>query len=217
MAIRIEIFGTGCANCKQLERNAREAAKELGASIEVVKVEDFEAFIRRGITATPGMAIDGELVLLGRVPSVDEIIGMLTIPTSQAASPASAEIQVINQTCGCSTKGTMIFPCSGGSNVGQISNEAAKLLVGQGVGKFSCLAGIGAHSQGFIKSAKGAKTVLAIDGCGTRCAYKTLEHAGISPIFSFVVTEMGIKKDTSVLEPSHDDVKRVADHIKEKM
>lgn len=216
MVTKVEVFGTGCANCKQVEENARKAGVKLGIDLEVVKVDDFETFIRRGITATPGMAINGEIVSLGRVPPVDEIVEMLT-SSGEKKKLNVPEINVINPTCGCETKGTMIFPCSGGSNVGQMSNEVAKLLVDHGVGKFSCLAGIGAHKEGFISSAKAAGTVVAIDGCVTRCASRTLEHAGIGPLVSFVITDMDIKKDTTELVPDPRDVSRVLDHIKSKI
>ncbi len=74
----IEIFGTGCDNCARLEARVRNAVERLGIKAEIVKVEDFETFIRRGISATPGMAIDGEIVTLGRVPTIKEIIEILT-------------------------------------------------------------------------------------------------------------------------------------------
>jgi small redox-active disulfide protein 2 len=209
MVEKIEVFGTGCAKCQQLMQNVHKAIEKLGTSIEVVKVEDFETFVRRGITATPGMAIDGELVSLGRVPSVDEIIDLLTRPSMQAASPATSEIQVLNPICGCSTKGTMIYPCSGGSNVGQISNEVAKHMVGRGLGKFSCLAGVGSHGEGFIASAKKAGRIVVIDGCATRCAYKMLMHVGIEPTVHVVVTDAGIKKDYERLDPCKEDIDKV--------
>ncbi len=78
MASKIEVLGTGCAKCKQLENNVREAVEEMGLNIEVVKIEDFEELIRRGITMTPGLVIDGEIVAIGRVPGVEEIKEMLS-------------------------------------------------------------------------------------------------------------------------------------------
>ena len=49
---------------------------------------------------------------------------------------------------------TMILACSGGSNVGQLSNQAAVELTQEGFGKLSCLAGVGAHLSGFVQSAR---------------------------------------------------------------
>ncbi len=75
--MKIEVFGTCCQNCKKVEANARQAVKELGIKAEIVKVEDFGDLIKRGITATPGLAVNGEIVSLGRVPLVEEIKEMI--------------------------------------------------------------------------------------------------------------------------------------------
>ncbi len=82
-------------------------------------------------------------------------------------------------TCECKAEEITILPCSGGSNVGQIANQAAVSLDTLGVGKIYCLAGIGAHIDGMVESARGAKRLVAIDGCQVACAKKTIEHAGL--------------------------------------
>jgi small redox-active disulfide protein 2 len=206
--MKIEIFGIGCESCRRLEENAKTAVRELGIEAEIIKVEDFEVLIRRGITATPGLAMNGEVISLGRVPSVEEIKELIgskkreVIPPSRPCKEGNAN----NRACGCSSKEIMIYPCSGGSNVGQVSNEAAKMLVERGWGKFSCLAGVGAENNTFIERAKKAKVVLAIDGCGVKCASKTLERADINPTITIVITDLGAKKDTSVLRADEKDV-----------
>jgi len=78
MVNKIEVLGTGCAKCKRLEKNVREAVSELGLSIEVVKIDDFEEIIRRGLMMTPGLAFDREIVAAGRVPGVEEIKKMIS-------------------------------------------------------------------------------------------------------------------------------------------
>ena len=99
----------------------------------------------------------------------------------------------MSDTC-CAAKKVLIFPCSGGSNVGQITNEAAKKLDQEGVGSFYCLAGIGARLDGFITNAQGADEVIALDGCSVGCAKKALEASEV-PISTYVVaTELGIEK-----------------------
>ena len=60
----------------------------------------------------------------------------------------------------------MILACSGGSNVGQLSNQAAIELTQEGFGKMFCLAGIGGNLGGFVQSAKDVPGMVAIDGCG---------------------------------------------------
>ena len=71
--MKVQIYGTGCAKCNMLEKAAKEAVKELGANVEVVKVNDINAIVEAGILATPGFAVDGEVKSMGRVPSGDEI------------------------------------------------------------------------------------------------------------------------------------------------
>jgi uncharacterized metal-binding protein len=95
----------------------------------------------------------------------------------------------------CSTgRKVMLFPCSGGSNVGQLSNEAARRLDGEGNGQFFCLAGIGGHIPGIVKSAQAADAVVAIDGCAVGCAKAALEAAEVPITRYVVVTELGIEK-----------------------
>ena len=60
----------------------------------------------------------------------------------------------MSETCCDGGSNVMILACSGGSNVGQLSNEAAVELTREGFGKMFCLAGIGGHLSGFVQSAK---------------------------------------------------------------
>ena len=96
--------------------------------------------------------------------------------------------------CLCEAGEVLIFPCSGSSNCGQITNQAAVQLTAEGIGTIYCLAGIGAHDSVMIDTAKAAKRVVAIDGCSTACAKRTLEHAGLVVTDHLDVTEEGIEK-----------------------
>ena len=213
----IEVFGTGCSNCEWLMKNAHTAVDELGIEAQIIKVDDFEMLIRKGITMTPGLVIDGEIRSMGRVPSVEEIKEMLQIAGKDKGVQPATDIKVINPTCGCSSTGTVFYPCSGGSSVGQISNEAAKSLVEGGLGKFSCLAGVGSHGEGFISTAKKANRVVSLDGCAAKCAYKTLKHAGIEPALQVVVTDLGIKKDYNRLNPSQEEIDKVVSFVQSQL
>jgi len=115
--------------------------------------------------------------------------------------------------CLCKPQEILIFPCSGASNVGQIANQAAVQLTEEGVGNMFCLAGIGAHLDGMIEGAKTAKRIVAIDGCSTECATKTLKHAGISVTHNINVISEGIAKN-HYLKISQQDVKFVVRQIK---
>lgn len=70
---KIEILGTDCAKCKSLLKNVEKAVQELGMDAEVVKVNSIQEIMNRGIMMIPGLAIDGEMVLVGRSPSVEEL------------------------------------------------------------------------------------------------------------------------------------------------
>lgn len=99
----------------------------------------------------------------------------------------------------CETTGTttMLLPCSGGSNVGQLANRAAVELTTEGFGKIFCLAGIGGRISGFVQSAKDADAVIVIDGCEIGCGKATLQGAGV-PLprhKHLVITEYGIEKN----------------------
>ena len=101
--------------------------------------------------------------------------------------------------CTCKAEEITILPCSGGSNCGQIANQAAVSLDTLGIGKIYCLAGIGAHIDGMVESAKSAKRLVAIDGCQVACAKKTIEHAGLKVTDWICVTDEGIRKSHDLL------------------
>jgi small redox-active disulfide protein 2 len=76
--IKIEVVGTGCAKCKRLLANAEQAVKELKITAQVVKVDDIDEIVNRGIMMTPALFINGEERAEGRIPDVNEIKRMLT-------------------------------------------------------------------------------------------------------------------------------------------
>ena len=94
----------------------------------------------------------------------------------------------------CCGGDTIILACSGGSNVGQIANDAAKALTGLGVGRMYCAIGVGAGLENFIKTTREAAQTIAIDGCAVGCVKKAMQNAGLEPTAWVVVTELGIEK-----------------------
>lgn len=97
--------------------------------------------------------------------------------------------------CCAPTVPRMILACAGGSNVGQLSNQAAVELTQEGFGKLFCLAAIGARLSGFVQSARHIPHLVVIDGCEVACARKILEQAEV-PVQSYLVlTELGIQKN----------------------
>jgi small redox-active disulfide protein 2 len=75
--MKIQVLGTGCPKCKELAANAEAAAKELGLTDAVEKVTDMNEIVGFGVMMTPALAVDGEVKVVGKVPSVEEIRGML--------------------------------------------------------------------------------------------------------------------------------------------
>jgi len=76
--VTIEVLGTGCAKCTRLFANVQEAVKDLKIPAEVVKVDELDEIVNRGVMMTPALFIEGEVRAEGRVPSVNEIKQMLT-------------------------------------------------------------------------------------------------------------------------------------------
>lgn len=75
--MKIQILGTGCPKCKKLTETADAAAKELGIEYEIEKVEDITEILKFGVMMTPGLVVDGNVKVVGRVPSKDEVKKML--------------------------------------------------------------------------------------------------------------------------------------------
>ncbi len=74
---KIQILGTECPKCKKLAENAEAAAKELGIEFEIEKVTGINEIMKFGVMVTPALAVDGEVKVVGKVVSPDEIKGML--------------------------------------------------------------------------------------------------------------------------------------------
>ncbi len=98
--------------------------------------------------------------------------------------------------CMCNEAGVLIFPCSGGSDVGELSDRVARKMAKCGQAKMFCLSGIGAHIPGMLESTKTANKIIAIDGCPVSCSKKTLEHAGFK-VMAFNLKDMGFEKGKS--------------------
>lgn len=70
---KIEVFGSGCASCKKLFILAKEAVALLGLGIEVGYVDDIQKAIEMGMMSFPVLAVNGEPIIAGMVPSVEKI------------------------------------------------------------------------------------------------------------------------------------------------
>ncbi len=73
----VKILGSGCANCRKLEENTRTALTDLGLDAEVEHVTDFGQIAGYGVMNTPGLVVDEEVVLSGRVPTAAQVRDLL--------------------------------------------------------------------------------------------------------------------------------------------
>lgn len=101
----------------------------------------------------------------------------------------------------------MLLACSGGWNVGQITNDAAKDRLGQG--RMYCLIGIGAQLPSFIEAAQAASVRVVIGGCPVACGKRAMENAGLATDVYVVATDLGIEKGHH-FEYLQEEVARVA-------
>jgi len=74
---KIQVLGTGCPKCKKLAEVAEQAAEQAGIEYELEKVTDINDIMKFGVVITPALAVDGEVKVTGKVPSVAEIVSML--------------------------------------------------------------------------------------------------------------------------------------------
>lgn len=76
--MKIEVCGSGCPKCKSTLENARLAVQQMGIDAEVIPVFDVKEVVKKGISKTPAILVDGRVKSVGRVPEVEEIKGFLT-------------------------------------------------------------------------------------------------------------------------------------------
>jgi small redox-active disulfide protein 2 len=75
--MEIKVLGPGCAKCKTLEKMVTDKVNGLGIAATVVKEEDIVKIMSYGILSTPGLVINGKVVLSGRLPSDQELTDLL--------------------------------------------------------------------------------------------------------------------------------------------
>jgi len=139
--------------------------------------------VATGLAASAATQATGS-ALAAEAPSIP-------IPDSQTkAAPSNAGSQPV---C-CGSAAQIIFPCSGSADVGKIADLAARKLMEEGVGKMSCLAGVGGRVKVIMETTQAAQTILAIDGCPLQCARNTLEHAGFTKFEHLCLSDLGMVK-----------------------
>ncbi|UIE37761.1 thioredoxin family protein [Leptodesmis sichuanensis] len=77
MTLKVEILGTGCKKCQQLEANAREAIAHCQLDAEVAHITDTMEIVKRGVMKTPALVVDGKVLSQGKVLDPQEIESLL--------------------------------------------------------------------------------------------------------------------------------------------
>jgi small redox-active disulfide protein 2 len=75
---KIQILGTGCSKCKALVQNAEIAAKGLGIEFQIEKVTEIKEIMQFGVMMTPALVIDGQVKVVGKVLTPEQIKAMLS-------------------------------------------------------------------------------------------------------------------------------------------
>jgi len=76
--MHIQVFGTGCAPCRLTLHNVEQAVREIGLNTPVEHVNRIQEMIEAGVTGTPALAIDDEMVSMGKALSVAEVKAILS-------------------------------------------------------------------------------------------------------------------------------------------
>ena len=94
-----------------------------------------------------------------------------------------------------------MFACSGAADTAEIADRAVRQVNKERLAKMYCLAGIGGHVETITVNTQAANSIVAVDGCDTDCARRTLEQAGFRGFAHIRVTDLGMEKGNSEVTP----------------
>ncbi len=77
MTLTVEILGTGCKKCQQLEANAKTAVNNLNLTADIHHITDSVEIATRGVMSTPALAINSKVVSKGKVLTPEQIQPLL--------------------------------------------------------------------------------------------------------------------------------------------
>jgi small redox-active disulfide protein 2 len=72
--MKVQILGSGCAKCKNLEQKVRSLNDAYHLDLEIEKVTDLQEIIKYGILSTPGLVIDGTVKSSGSIPKDKQLL-----------------------------------------------------------------------------------------------------------------------------------------------
>lgn len=76
-AMNIKVLGPGCAKCAEVFRVVTEAVAESGKPVDVEKISDMQEFMKYGVFSTPAVVVDGQVKVVGKVPSKKDVLGWI--------------------------------------------------------------------------------------------------------------------------------------------
>jgi uncharacterized metal-binding protein len=89
---------------------------------------------------------------------------------------------------------TLVYACSGSSNVAQLANAIAVRLDRTGRAEMSCIAGVGGDVRPLVRKARSGRRIIAIDGCPLGCCAAALGRHGVEPDRLIALHERGFRK-----------------------
>lgn len=111
---------------------------------------------------------------------------------------------------------TLVYSCSGCSDVAQLANDVALRLDHGGVAEMSCIAGVGGGVPGLVRTARSGRPIVAIDGCQMHCVTHCLANAGVTATEHVKLYEQGFRKRRGQSyddETAHEVAEQVAELI----
>lgn len=66
---KIKVVGGGCTNCHKLADMCKEIIKKHDIDAEIEHITDINKFAELGVFMTPGLIIDNQLILSGKLPN----------------------------------------------------------------------------------------------------------------------------------------------------
>lgn len=75
--LKVELLSLDCAECDALEQQLLRVLRGLDLAARILKTDDRTAFALYGLQHLPAVAINGQVVLQGQLPSDAELYSML--------------------------------------------------------------------------------------------------------------------------------------------
>jgi small redox-active disulfide protein 2 len=76
--MKVQVVGPGCQRCQATEKNVIDACSELGIAADISHVYEIKEFAELGVKITPAVVVDGNVLISGKVPTVQELKTVLS-------------------------------------------------------------------------------------------------------------------------------------------